>query len=192
MKSNPTYLPLVVVLCSARSTVYNSIPGVETFGRAKSAWSCQLRRPIIAHPPCRFWSRWHCRASATVPTMAAEMLLGMECVRLVRKNGGVLEQPAFSRLWQCAHLPGPCTWPDSRNEWSIELDQAEFGHHTTKRTWLFFSGIAPGAIDWQGWSLANPRRRTLQVMTPGQRSATPARFAHFLFNVALNCKPSRP
>lgn len=182
-------IPTVSVLCVGRSTVYRQFPNVETFDKVRDVWSCQSRRPIVAHPPCRFWSRWNLRASATGKQMLNEFLIGMECVRLCRLNGGVLEQPAFSRLWACAGIPRPSAKSSRSYEWSIEIDQAEYGHHCSERTWLMLCGITPDQITWQGFQLANPRRRTLSSLTPGQRSATPPRLARWLVELASSARP---
>jgi hypothetical protein len=182
-------IPTVSVLCVGRSTVYRQFPQVETFNRKRDVWSCQSRRPIVAHPPCRFWSRWNQRAAATVSQIVSEMLIAMECLRLCRANGGVLEQPAFSRLWHCARLPRPDTKPSALGEFTIEIDQAEYGHHCSKRTWLLLCGIRPDQVTWQGFQLANPRQRTLSKLTPGQRSATPPRLASWLVELASIARP---
>lgn len=182
--------PTINVLCVGRSTVYRQFPQVETFNKVRDVWTCHSRRPILAHPPCRFWSRWNSRAAATPSTIVNELLIGMECVRLVRANGGVLEQPAFSRLWDTAKIPRPSARFTSSAEWSIEIDQAEYGHPCSKRTWLMLCGIRPDQVTWQGFELANPRRRTLAQLTPGQRSATPPRLAVWLVFLASLARPS--
>lgn len=184
--------PTVSVLCVGRSSVYRQFPQVETFNKVRDVWTCQSRRPILAHPPCRFWSRWNSRAAATPEQMINELLIGMECVRLCRQNGGVLEQPAHSRLWECARLPDPRTPGRKHYTWSIEIDQAEYGHACSKPTWLLLCGIRPDQVTWQGFQLANPRRRTLAQLTPGQRSATPPRLAMWLVQLASLAIPPHP
>ncbi len=180
--------PLLHILCASRSTIYTGQPGLDIYTKTKSAWLCQPRRPIIAHPPCRFWSRWNARASAATEDLIEELLLGMHCANLVKEFGGILEQPAHSRLWQAANLPLPNTTGED-DAWSIEVDQSNFGHLCNKPTWLFFANCRRRKMTWSGWHLANPRRPTLAALTPGQRSATPTRFRDFLITNALLARP---
>lgn len=182
----------VTVLCAARSSVYNSIPGLLVFDRAKDAWSAHPCGPVVAHPPCRCWSRSWARSRCTVFERIAEMLLGMECVRLVLRNGGILEHPAFSRLWACAKLPRPGRSPDAKRTWSIAIDQQNFGHRVSKPTWLLFSGVDPWSIQWDEFTLALTPNRTLDGLTPGQRSSTPLAFARWLVSVAQRAAVPRP
>lgn len=181
-------IPLLHILCAARSSVYHHFPALDIYDRARPAWQCHPRRPIIAHPPCRFWSRWNTRAAAPPATLISELLLGVWCAKLVTTYGGILEQPAFSRLWDAAKLPQPT--PAKHNAfWSCQVDQAQWGHPTAKPTWLYFARIHPCQVTWSGWTLANPRRLTLAHLTPGQRSATPLPFAQWLVETALHANP---
>lgn len=188
-------LPLVHVLCTGRSTVYTRFP-VDIYPRTRDAWTCRPCRPVIAHPPCRFWQRRNNRAKAPGGTIIKELFLGMWCTHLVRTYGGILEQPAFSRLWHCANLPPPSyTTPPTKNaaygilEWSFAVDQAQFGHIARKDTWLFIAGLHPKNVYWHGWTL-HTARPTLATLTAGQRSYTPLPFAAFLIANAARCQPA--
>lgn len=181
------------VLCTGRSTVYSQFPQADCYSRTRDAWLCQARRPIIAHPPCRFWSRWNLRASAPISVLINELLLGMHCVRLVQQYGGILEQPAHSRLWTAANLPWPNQPAQKDQPFSVCIDQAEYGHPCSKMTWLYLVGIKPSQLTWSGFQLANPRRRQLRDLTPGQRSATPPRLATYLVDLASSAvRPPHP
>lgn len=180
---------MITVLCAARSSVYRAIPGLDVFTRSRDAWTARPSGPVIAHPPCRCWCRAWPLSAMTVKTRIIEMLLGMECVRLVIHNGGILEQPAHSRLWKCASLPGPSEPFAHRHAWTIELDQAQFGHRASKPTWILFSGIRPSAVNLNGWQLQQEQVRSMATMTPGQRSSSPPLFARFLVQCAASARP---
>lgn len=133
------------------------------------------------------------RGLTSIPTAdrIKEMLLAFWCLRLVIRNGGVLEQPAYSRLWSAASLPRPGDTTSAPALWSIAVDQSNFGHRTTKPTWLLFAGVDPKALLFDCWSIANVDTTKLADLTPGQRSYTPAGFAAFLIAAAKQSHRAR-
>src|SRR5690606_21601410 len=72
--------------------------------------------------------------------------LGPLAVDQVRRWGGVLEHPAFSRLWDAMDLPRPSELPDEYGGWSIEVNQCAWGHVAKKPTWLYFVGVPRTAV----------------------------------------------
>jgi hypothetical protein len=182
---------MITILCAARSSVYRSFPGLDVYTRARDAWNAKPAGPVIAHPPCRCWSKARCMVNLTIADWITEMQLGLFCAQLVIRNGGILEQPAFSALWRAADLPTPINGQTAGRCFSIAVDQVNFGHLTTKPTWLLFAGIQPRDIQWPGFNLANPRRARQMDCTPGQRSSTPLPFAKFLLAAAATATRSR-
>jgi hypothetical protein len=81
--------------------------------------------------------------------VAADMACGPRAVEQVRLWGGVLEQPAGSKLWAHCGLPAPIAasplrhdwWQDSFAGFSVEVEQVAWGHVARKRTWLFLVGV---------------------------------------------------
>lgn len=99
--------------------------GLECFDYYRDARTYQGTGRVIAHPPCRTWGRY----AHWVKAPPHEKDLAIWALELVRRNGGVLEHPASSRLWK--HLrPG---------ETSILIRQADFGHRAEKLTRLFYA-----------------------------------------------------
>lgn len=94
----------VAVLCAARNSVYHEMEGVDVFDALRGARSFAGGMPVIAHPPCRAWSAYCAHQAKPAP---GEKELGIWCAEQVRENGGVLEQPAHSRLFDAAKLPKP-------------------------------------------------------------------------------------
>ena len=120
----------VTILCAARSTVYRAFPGVAIYTRTADAWTARPTGPVIAHPPCRCWSRMRGLSSLTLRARILEMMLAFECLRMVTTHGGVLEQPAFSSFWRHANLPRPGDTSQAPAMWSLAVDQSNWGHRT--------------------------------------------------------------
>jgi hypothetical protein len=128
----------------------------------------------------------------TLRDRITEMMLAFHCLRLVKTNGGILEQPAFSAFWSAANLPQPGSTTTAPTLWSIAVDQSNFGHRTTKPTWLLLAHIKPEDVVLRSWSLADRSTLHLADLTPGQRSATPLPFALFLLDTASTARPPHP
>ena len=184
--------PRLTILCAARSSIYSAFPGLDVFTRTRDAWSAQPSGPVIAHPPCRCWSRSWALTSLTVEGRIKEMMLAFKCLALVRRHGGILEQPAFSRFWNAANLPRPGLPTQPGQDWSLSVHQGNWGHRHAKPTWLFLSGIQPCQVAWSGFTLEAPSVNILADLTPGQRSATPKAFALWLIELASHANPRRP
>jgi hypothetical protein len=106
----------------------------------------------------------------------------------VRKYGGVLEHPANSYAWNRFVLPPPAArgWTGSLLDygWTCEVDQFRYGHRANKRTWLYYVGPKPPALDWS-WMKRSP----ITVRNDGgggrdQRSRTPLLFRDVLLDMA--------
>lgn len=172
---------MIAILCASPKSAYFRLKGVQIFDRRRDARSFGGGMAIVAHPPCRAWSA-HCGHQAKPEP--GEKDLGLWCVEQVRRWGGVLEQPANSRLWAAAGLPVPGQ-PESVDSWSAEVWQAWWGYPMRKATWLYFSKIRECDVEFP--FRLHPRggdRRAEQVMSRHQRSATTPEFAEWLVGVA--------
>lgn len=181
----------VAVLCVQRNSAYHGMDGVEAYDLERDARTFPGGMPVIAHPPCRSWSA-HCSHQAKPE--AGEQELGLWCVEQVIEWGGILEQPAHSRLWGTAGLPEPgqTTGRAFGNWlWSMEVWQAWWGYPMRKATWLMFSQIHPK--DVRVPLRLHPRgcdRRREQLMSKNQRSATTLEFARWLVATARQVLPN--
>lgn len=181
VRSTVLFCPPVAVLCVQRNSVYRDMLGVETYDQERDARTFPGGMPVIAHPPCRAWSR-HCSHQAKPD--AGEKDLGLWCVDQVRKWGGILEQPAGSRLWDAAQLPKP-GWTHTRDLWAMEVWQAWWGYPMRKATWLLFARICPMTVRTP--LQLHPRgcdRRREQLMSKNERSKTTEQFARWLVTTA--------
>lgn len=172
---------MVAVLCVAKNSVYKTLPGVDAYDAARDARTFAGGMPVVAHPPCRSWSR-HCRHQAkNVPQ--SEIELGLWCCDVLRECGGVLEQPAGSHLFAAGGLPQPGA--QTGELWTAEVWQAWWGYSVRKATWLCFSRVPQDAVEFPLRLHAPGRdRRRVQVMSHNQRSATTREFASWLVDVA--------
>jgi len=172
----------VAVLCAAVRSVYFGLPGVDVYNLRRNAYSFKGGMPVIAHPPCRLWSvRVSHQAKCSDPE--SERNLGFWCVTQVKRYGGILEQPAFSRLFMAAGLPLP-GGSISVDGFSISVYQFWWGHQVSKPTWLFISGAdSLPAIPFRLLGQETKWKNLSQT----QRSATPLLFAKWLLEVARRC-----
>lgn len=98
----------VAVLFARSDSIYRTLPGCDVWDKARNALLWPGRMPAVAHPPCRGWGRL---AHFARPE-PGELALGLWAVSQVRWCGGVLEHPAWSKLWPAAGLPRPGEAPD--------------------------------------------------------------------------------
>lgn len=180
----------VAVLCVAPRTIYRSLEAVEVYDRRRDARTFAGGMPIIAHPPCRGWSAKTRHQAKPEP---GEMNLGFLCADWLRKCGGILEQPAWSHLFDAAGLPIPPHQSADGNLWSIQIEQYWWGFPTPKPTWLCFSGIDPSEVHLpfrlrNRGSRKRNRYDTWSRLTATKRSRTIEPFARWLVALARAAK----
>ena len=128
-----------VLFCRADS-IYKRL-GCDTYDASRNATTWPGGKPVIAHPPCRSWSRLKA-FSRPVP---GEREAAIWVVDQIRQHGGVLEHPSFSSLWEAADMPLPGT-RDAYNGWTLPIAQFWLGHKCMKMTWLYIVGCEPADI----------------------------------------------
>jgi hypothetical protein len=141
--------------------------------------------PVVAHPPCKRWSRLahiHGRVGLDGGCFAAALAA-------VRTWGGVLEHPAESMAWGRFGLLRPTEGCWSRSllrpdEWVAEVYQRHYGHRAEKRTWLLLVG-EPAPLDW---SRPAPAERSVECMGHNERELTPEPFARLLVALAASAR----
>ncbi len=178
---------------------YPAMPDVECWDAARDARLYDGPHPVVAHPPCQLWGafaainykRWggeHNRPGNDRGCFASALAN-------VRRCGGVLEHPAFSRAWDAHGLPRPpeTGWgATTAGEYVCEVWQCTYGHKARKRTWLFYAGRhAPAELDWlrpATYTHQIGHDSRLRVNRPTLRgreaSATPPAFAEALVALA--------
>ena len=130
----------VAALCVAGRSIYQHMAGVMAYDRRRDARSFPGGCPVVAHPPCRTWSKF-LRHQARPADYEGERELARWCVRMVIENGGVLEQPADSLLWTDQNLPVPNAPAEDPFLYSVYVEQSWFGYATRKPTWVLVAGV---------------------------------------------------
>jgi len=131
------FLP-VAALFVRKDSHYRSL-GADCFDLERDARTFRGGCPVVAHPPCRLWGRLAQFVNASREEVELELALGLYAAALVKREGGVLEHPANSRLFKEAGLPE--AGERSADGFTIMVPQVWFGHRAPKRTWLFFSRV---------------------------------------------------
>jgi hypothetical protein len=186
MKHAKPTASVAALFVSGRS-IYKHLPGVVAFDRHNDPRAKSLDSlPIVAHPPCRLWSRTlkHQAALSLTPAQREdERNLGRWAVEQVKKHGGVLEQPAHSALWADCGLPLP-NQPGEPLLYSLYLEQSWFGHPCRKKTWILVSRVPRRSIPALPFSLVQPSPDQFSRLNVFQRSRTMTRLAEWLCQVA--------
>lgn len=186
--ANETVFFMVPVLFTEKNSVYNNLLGTDPWNEQRNALTFTGDHAIIAHPPCRLFSRL--RTFSTAP--AEEKQLAFFALQVIRKNGGILEHPASSSLWKDANLPkGKDT--DEYGGFTLSIDQFWFGHPCEKKTWLYIVGIQrkelpvyPLKFSAVQFCISKPGRNSnLKELPKALRNHTPTNFARYLINLAI-------
>jgi hypothetical protein len=172
-----TELP-VAALCVSGRSIYKHLPNVIAFDSARDARSFGGYMPVVAHPPCRLWSKF---LSHQAKAPAAERDLGLWAVEQVQTWGGVLEHPAHSRLFDAANLPMPNS-PDGELSFTLYVEQSWFGYCTPKATWVYVCGVPKSQVPPVPFSLADDAKRPGLSGAGRSRSVRP--FAEWLCQTA--------
>ncbi len=193
---------MIAALYVQTNGAYYGLPDVDPWDVHRDARKYAGPYPVVAHPPCQLWvnlaavnfKRYggeHNRPGNDGGCFAA-------AISSVRRFGGVLEHPAFSKAWAAYGLPRPSGigWFSAKpNEWVCEVWQAAYGHKARKRTWLFFCGSRPPELNWMrpsgthwiGNCDSKDKGRNKPTVTKKEANATPIEFRDELLNLARNC-----
>lgn len=184
----------IPVLFAEKNSVYNKIPSVDIYDEERNALTYFGNSPIVAHPPCRLFSRLR-KFSTAHP---GEKYLAYHSVNLIRRNGGILEHPAYSSLWKEKGLPlGNLT--DRWSGFTLSIDQHWFGHPCRKNTWLYIVGIPKNQLPVYPLNFqriefcinSSSSRSALAELPKSLRSSTPLLLAQYLVNLAFMIKEKK-
>jgi hypothetical protein len=166
---------------------YMEMDGVDAWTASRDARGYQGPHPVVAHPPCADWSR----LSGMAKHVPGRREIAPLAVSQVRTHGGVLEHPAWSKLWRELALPMPGELPDAWGGWSIEVNQVAWGHLANKPTWLYFVGIERAAVvplrggtPTHAITTSRKRGRKLLKLDSKRGRLSPPGFARWLVELA--------
>lgn len=190
----------VAVLCAQRNGVYSRIfgsisqlsqgdsqdqltwasshVGIDVYCKSRDAFSYKGGVPVVAHPPCRLWGKLKGVASVSDVDGEKERELGRFCVQQVIENGGVLEHPAGSKLFEDQGLP--LGGYANEKGFTLELPQRLFGHPMVKNSWFFFAGLSYDQIIPVRPLIHNKKLKTIEQLSAYQRESTPLQLAEWL------------
>jgi len=177
----------IAVLFVEKKSIYKSYEICDCYDKERDALTFKGSEVVIAHPPCRQWGRLY--KFAKVDT--EEKALAVWAVNKVRLNGGVLEHPAYSKLWKHMNLPTGNSL-DGWGGWTMSINQHWFGHRAEKKTFLYICGISPDEVpDWKisfdavTHTICSSKKRSgKKEVNKTERQKTPVDMAWFLIQIA--------
>ena len=143
----------IAVLFARKDSIYKQFLNCDVYDIERDARRYQPGLPIIAHPPCRAWGKLRGLAKPRPD----EKELAVWSVWKIRENGGILEHPEGSKLWDELNLPKG-SQVDEFGGWTLKIHQSWFGHLAEKKTLLYICGVSPADIPAYPISLDIPQR----------------------------------
>jgi len=194
---------------------YAELEGVDVWDASRDARLYDGPHPVVAHPPCTRWINLtlmnFARYGGEHNRLGADGGCFASALASVRRWGGVLEHPAFSRAWAAHGLMAPPSnggWVradalDGFDGWTCHVEQVHYGHAARKATWLYAHGVELPALRWGrapdsdvralvSWC-ANRVRSGESRPRVGKRAAeaTPPEFRDVLIAMARSATPAR-
>lgn len=183
---------------------YVGVPGVDPWPESRDARLYAGPHPVVAHPPCSRWcaiagvveARWGHKRGDDGGCFAAALAS-------VRRWGGVLEHPAYSKAWPAHDLHAPPRgggWVRGLcGGWSCHVEQAWYGHPARKATWLYAVRCDLPDLRWGRATevsavcsrCANHGGGTLRRLGPREASASPVAFRDILIGIARTAQEAR-
>ncbi len=170
---------MIPVLFVHNRSNYKKLGTFDCYDEKRNALTYTGSSPVIAHPPCRTFSRL--RAFTTAPV--EEKKLAYWAVDLVRKQGGIIEHPYDSQLWKDIDAPKPGTY-DKYGGFTLVFDQYDFGYYTRKRTRLYIVGCKAAQLPPLPMRFdLDTKQRTFVNLTTKQRSETVEPLCKYLASI---------
>lgn len=155
---------------------YNNDNRFEPYNINNDAMNFNDNRPLIAHPPCRLWSKL--KGLSTAPQH--ERGLAYHALYLVYKNGGILEHPYPSDLW---NQTGLLTTKLKKNHILLKINQGNFGLEIRKPTLLFINGLTHNQLPDYPF-MENPKiYQKIENLKKDKRSETPPQLIEFFYSI---------
>ena len=145
----------VAALFVQKTGCYAGLPCVDPWDEQRDARTYAGPYPVVAHPPCARWSRLakFCEARHGLK-VGDDAGCFAAALNAVRRYGGVLEHPAFTKAWAAHGLMRPRT---KQHGWQRDIfggfvcyvEQGRYGHPVKKATWLYAFGMRnPIPLKW--------------------------------------------
>jgi hypothetical protein len=112
----------VAILCADKNSSYFKLPNLLIYTSRENALSYTGSLPAICHPPCAMFSRDRMLSKYNEESIQ----LARHCYDICQINGGIIEQPAHSIMFDYLGIKP-----------TMEVWQSWFGFRAKKRTWLY-------------------------------------------------------
>lgn len=200
---------MIAALFVEEGGAYFGLEDVDPWPESRDARAYPGPHPVVAHPPCTRWcrlagfveARWGHQRGDDGGCFAAAL-------ESVRRWGGVLEHPAYSKAWAAHNLNRPPTgggWvnADMIGGWTCYVEQRRYGHPAKKATWLYAHSVelpslrwgvlqdkqSAAAVSWCGNRIRSEASPAAQIadrrrLTKKESKATPAEFREVLIAMA--------
>ena len=183
---------MIPVLFTDDKSNYDLFNCFSTYNRHRNAFTFSERTPLIAHPPCRLFSRLRQFSTAD----RKEKQCAYFALAQVRMFGGILEHPRSSTLWKNGNfnLSGEI---DIYGGFLRSVNLSWFGFPAEKKTMLYFVGISPSdlpafplSLDAPLSTISTSKNSSLQEVQKKYRSSTPLLMIKYFIQVIdiINCK----
>lgn len=151
-----------------RNSIYKQL-GLDCWDQDRNALNYNGPNPVIAHPPCRLWSKWM-RQFSKAPE--EEKQTAWHAFDMIMQYGGILEHPYGSRFLDRF-------WPGEIK--IIEVHQSWWDYPITKRTWLMMPEWYEYELPFKLQSEFEPgQQKEWFEKNKSKRSETTLQFAKFL------------
>lgn len=177
---------------------YPKLPAVDCWDASRDAMRYAGPFAVVSHPPCGPWGGLRHMRVPNRERRDQDAACGPVAVEQVRRWGGVLEQPARSKLWEHCSIPTP---PNADTVgFAIEVEQVAWGHPARKKTWLYIVGVDRSLVSpraggvpthWVSGGRSLSRKGSggvvpagIKVCSAQQRRRTPIAFAQWLVSLA--------
>ena len=189
----------VAILFVDENSIYK-ILSLNCYDKKRDARTYYGSYPVVAHPPCQLWGNFakinYARWGGEHNKPGNDGGLFRFALDSVKRCGGVLEHPAYSKAWNEHGLTRPTKngWTENKERGGVcEVWQSAYGHKARKKTWLFYVGNNPPfELNWDkkdgthqiGFHDQRGKSRNKPTLSKKESNATPIEFAKHLIQLA--------
>lgn len=177
---------MISILYIEKNSNYNVLKNSDLWDEKRNALLFSGKNVIIAHPPCRLWSRLRSFSTAG----KCEMLCGINSILLARSNGGIVENPFPSKLWDVMQVGTPLK-PDKYGGYLVKINMSDFGFPARKPTALYICGIdykdlpaPPLNFNRIDFTISSSKGSKKKELKKNSRSTTTFQLIKYLLKVA--------
>jgi hypothetical protein len=162
-------MEMIAALYVRKNGHYYGIPDVDPWDESRDARLYSGPWPVVAHPPCARW----CQLAGFVESRTKGRLKRGEdggtfasALDAVRRWGGVLEHPAYSKAWEAFGLVRPLraggwSWAGDGVGFVAMVYQQNYGHVARKATWVYVAGVELEMLPALRWGVPKEKPKAI-------------------------------